>query len=559
MTNGSGQQEFLAGLYLNHFAESTFNSFATPLPEPEAEQIIGKIQALNNKYPAAALEKQGAIPDKLWHDLKSTGLFGLNIPKEYGGVGLSLSGYLKILQSLASVDLGLAIIPTAHLSIGVKGILLFGNEEQKKLFLPKAASGEMIFAYALTEPKTGSDARHITTTATLSDDGKSYILNGTKTYITNGGYAGGLVVFAQMDPASPGHMGALIVETTMAGVKIGRDMDKMGLKISSTTAITFKNVRVPTGNLLGQPGDGFKIAMSILNYGRLGLGAASTGVMEISIAEMIARASARVQFGKPIKEYELIQEKIVRAEVHLAVARAMTEFTAHLLSKDPLANVAIESSHTKLFSTTRAWETLYDALQTAGGAGYLSSLPYEKRMRDFRVTTIFEGTTEIHSIYPPLLLLRQLGQGRKTGRIASLLTMLRKMVEYPTIELDFRDSTMKKGISFIRKNSRLVRLMLLKGAIRHGRKITEKELLLTRITSLSLHTYGVLALLAIIESRRKQGADIRHDLNILAWFIEESEKVRQQCRHLLPDRQEKLHHLIFDEMDRKSIKDKDHD
>ncbi len=196
-----------------------------------------------------------------------------------------------------------------------------------------------------------------------------------------------------MDPQHPGFMGAFIVETGWEGVKIGKDIPKMGLKASSTAAVHFKDVRVPKQNLLGSPGDGFKVAMTILNYGRLALGAASVGILNQAVEDMLKRSKNRIQFGRPIQDYELVQEKIVTARVNASVVSAITSFTAAMLDKNPLAPVAIESSHCKLFGTTRAWNSLYDAQQVAGGSGYLSTQPYEMRMRDFRVTTIFEGTT----------------------------------------------------------------------------------------------------------------------------------------------------------------------
>ena len=187
---------------------------------------------------------------------------------------------------MATQNLDLGFTALAHLSIGTKGILLFGTEEQKRKYLVPAASGHMIFSYALTEPRIGSDAKNIETTAVLDDNGEYYILNGQNTYITNANYAGGLTVFAQLDPQHPGVLGAFVVETAWDGIKIGQEMPKMGLKASSTAAIKFTDVRVSKENLLGQPGDGFKIAMTILNFGRLALGAASSGVMKLSLKDM---------------------------------------------------------------------------------------------------------------------------------------------------------------------------------------------------------------------------------------------------------------------------------
>ena len=294
------------------------------------------------------------------------GLFGLTIPESYGGLGFNLWEYLGVVEELARLDISAGLISLAHLSIGVKGIVLFGTELQKRKYLPPAASGDMIFAFALTEPGIGSDAQHIETTATLSGDGSHYILNGRKTYITNANYAGGLTVFAQLDPKQPGYMGAFIVETDREGVRVGKDMPKMGLKASSTAAIQFKDVRVPVENLLGRPGDGFKIAMTILNYGRLGLGAASAGMMRQSFEDMMHRSSTRIQFGVPIGDFPLVQEKIVKTRVYGFVSSSMNDFVAGLLEESPLRNVAIETSHCKLFGTT---PRMGRGLRRASGGG----------------------------------------------------------------------------------------------------------------------------------------------------------------------------------------------
>ena len=272
MNNG-----ILYDLYTGSFPSRTYLNLEVYRPSEKATALAKEYKELVADYPPGTLEKQSRIPEKLMKAMKRMGLFGISIPERYGGLGLSLSDYLYLVSVMAEEDMSLAIVPLAHLSIGMKGILLFGTEEQKRRYLTPAASGEMIFAYALTEPKVGSDAKHIETTARLSDDGRAYILNGSKTFITNGGYAGGFTVFARIEGAEEGTIGAFIVETAAEGVTIGKDLPKMGLHVSSTTPVMLKNVRVPKENLLGAEGDGFKIAMSILNYGRLGLGAASTG------------------------------------------------------------------------------------------------------------------------------------------------------------------------------------------------------------------------------------------------------------------------------------------
>ena len=537
---------FLEQLYLDRFDKARYQGLSFPEPDPRAEDIIRRYRELIKDYPPGKLEKEGSIPRELMEGLKEIGLFGLNISEEYGGVGLGLAGYLSVLRAMARTDMALALTPTAHLSIGLKGIILFGNEEQKKKYLPQAATGEMIFAYALTEPGTGSDARHIQTTAKLSEDGTHYILSGQKTYITNGGFAGGLTAFAQMDPDKPGFMGAFIVETAWEGVEVGMEIPKMGLKISSTTPISFKDVKVPVENLLGKPGDGFKIAMTILNYGRMGLGSASAGAMDQSLEDMFKRAASRKQFGMPIRDFELIQEKLVKTAAHSFASASMTAATASLLEGDHTGPLAIESSHVKLYGTTRAWDTLYEALQTAGGSGYLATNPYEKRMRDFRVTTVFEGTSEIHSMYPGLYLLRELGKRLKgMGRASQFWYLVKHAYGTPGINLNYSDPVMGSAAGAASELSRSVRKLVHMGLLKYGKKIVSREFLLRRITNLSMAGYGLLAAMASIESARGAGEDVAARLNLLAYLTEEARLTLRSNDRIEESELEKIHRKIF--------------
>ncbi len=537
---------FLEELYLDSFNQHRFESAAFPPMEEQALRIISDYRELIKGHSPGRLEKEGSIPPDLMEGLKKIGLFGLNIPTGYGGQGLSLTGYLGVLRAVGRTDMALALTPTAHLSIGLKGIILFGSEEQKQKYLTQAASGEMIFAYALTEPAIGSDAQHIQTSATLSDDGKHYILNGQKTYITNGGFSGGLTVFAQMDPEKPGFMGAFIVETAWDGVKIGNEIPKMGLKISSTTPVTLENVKVPVENLLGKPGDGFRIAMTILNYGRLGLGAASVGAMEQSVDDMFKRATMRKQFGVPIREFELIQEKMVMARGHGLAAETMTALTASLLEDEPIGSMAIESSHVKLYGTTRAWDTLYDALQTAGGSGYLATQPYEKRMRDFRVTTVFEGTSEIHTMYPALYLLRVLGKRLKgKGRLAQAIYLIKGAYRSPGLSLNYQEPAMVRAASLAATLARRVRRMIHLGLLRHGKALVNRQYFLRRVTHLSLAAYQLLSALAWISTGQKEARKVTAELNLLTWLTEEAAVTLRTAGSMTDNPIESAGHAVF--------------
>ncbi len=354
-----------------------------------------------------------------------------------------------------------------------------------------------------------------------------------------------------MDPDKPGFMGAFIVETAWDGVKIGKEIPKMGLKASSTATIHFKDVRVPKENLLGEPGDGFKIAMTILNYGRLGLAAASNGMMQQSLNDMAKRSSVRIQFGVPINHFELIQEKLVKAKVNSWVGSAITTFTAGLLEDNPLAQAAMESSHSKLFGTTRAWDTLYDAMQVAGGSGYFNTQPYGKRMRDFRVTTIFEGTTEIHSIYPALYLARNLSNrmlAYSKHRPLQFFFLLKGMTKRPHLKIAFKNKGTNRALRLARANARRIHFMIHAGLLRYGKKILEKEFFLRKITTLSLYFYGLLAGLVKIEISKNSGKNIDEDLQLLAYFVEEARENRNRNRILSSSRKEQLHKEIVAEL-----------
>ncbi|MFP4364692.1 MAG: acyl-CoA dehydrogenase family protein [Spirochaetia bacterium] len=542
MSNG-----ILQSLYTDSSLQIEVDKLAPGKISEEARTLVRKYNDTVKTYPPQDLEKNHRLPKTLMDSFKSMGLFGLSIPKEYGGLGLSLIDYFYVVSVMAEKDMALAIVPLAHLSIGMKGILLFGNREQKKKYLTKAASGEMVFAYALTEPKKGSDAKHIETVARKSEDGTHYVLNGTKTYITNGGYAGGLTVFAQIE-GKENTMGAFIVETDLDGVSIGKDLPKMGLTVSSTTAVMLKDVKVPAENLIGEEGDGFKIAMTILNYGRLGLGAASAGAIRQSVEDMKNRANSREQFGEKISSFELIQEKIGYAAMREQSVWAMTAFTASLLEKEPLANVAIESSHTKLYGTENAWHVLYDALQVAGGAGYLRTQPYEKRMRDFRVTTVFEGTSEIHTMYPPLSAMRAISSELNgKNAIGKLFRLLR--LYFPGTSLswlkDLSDPPGRAALGEAKKNIALARKLIAKGMGKYGKHISEHQFYLRKITKLSYTAYAIMSVLFLREhpegwDSKKCGTDI-----VLRYLIFDAKEARRIARSKLVEKFEDSKTTMF--------------
>lgn len=540
MASRSFMEKVLEGI----FDEAVFDSYRMPAESEKVQSLLQSYRDMFKNNSPQKIEDEGRIPEEMLQEMREKGFFGISLAETYGGLGVDLVDCIRFVEEISAQDLAAAVVFLAHLFIGIKGIELFGTEKQKRQYLPLAASGKMIFSYALTEPNFGSDARHIETKAELSGDGKYYILNGTKTYITNANYAQGLTTFAQMDPSHPGFMGAFIVETAWEGVKIGKDMHKMGIKASSTATIQFQNVHVPVENMLGKPGEGFQIALAILNYGRLALGAASAGLIDVSLKGMVTRASSRIQFGVPIREFPLVQEKIINARTHGFVTSCINYFTANLLESRPGEDTVIETSHCKLYGSTRAWDVLYDAMQVAGGAGYLITQPYEKRMRDFRVVPIFEGTTEIHSIYPALFLL-----GRLKRRLISykgfsrwffiLRDFLSSFAAMPW-RLDGGDRTVQEAVKLVKANMRTLKRMLLLGIIFHGEKAGERQFFLRRVTTLSLYAFGLLSVLAKISADCKSGIPNSGDLNLLRYFFEEAKEARSGSTRIFDTKKENM-------------------
>ena len=354
---------------------------------------------------------EGHMPTEFIEELRQFGLFGLIVPEEQGGIGFGNMAYSRTLQQIAMHDASVAVTIGAHSSIGMRGLKLFGTDEQKERYYERLASGEMIAAFCLTEPGAGSDAAAVKTTA--EDKGDHYLVNGSKLWITNGGIADFFTVFARTG-VSKGHakLSALIVTRDMEGVSVGPHEDKMGLRGSSTTSVFFDNVKVPKTNLLGEEDDGFKVAMAILNSGRSGLGGGSVGAMKKLIGLSSKYAMERKQFGEAIGNFGLIKQKIGHMVVDCYAAEAAVSVVA-ALSDRGYEDYSVEAAITKVFASEALWRTADEALQTAGGTGYMRELPYERIVRDCRINRIFEGTNDILRLFIALTTLNDAGQGLK--------------------------------------------------------------------------------------------------------------------------------------------------
>lgn len=336
------------------------------------------------------------IPREIVNKFRELGYFGITIPEEYGGMGAGLLGYIVVQEELGRTLDCFNLLISANNGIGSLGILYFGTEEQKKKYLPKLASGEWISAFALTEPGAGSDASSIKTRAEKKGD--RYILNGTKHFITRADIADVFTVIAVTDPEkrAKGGFSAFIIEKGFRGFKVARIHESMGSDIIKQGELVFEDCEVPEENLIGSEGDGFRVAMKVLSEGRLGIGARAVGASRRLFEESVKYAKERVQFGKPIAEFQGIRWLLAEMATLILASRSMLYNVA--LRREKGEEVIAEASMVKFFSTENAWKIADMALQIHGGYGYMRESGIERLLRDIRSMRIIEGTSEIQKL-----------------------------------------------------------------------------------------------------------------------------------------------------------------
>ncbi|MFC9540979.1 acyl-CoA dehydrogenase [Lysinibacillus sp. NPDC056959] len=337
----------------------------------------------------------GEFPRELLAQMGELGLMGITTPEELGGSAMDFTSYIIAINELSKVSAVMGVILSVHTSVGTNPIIYFGNDEQKKRYVPKLAAGEYLGAFCLTEPSAGSDAGSLQSKAVR--DGDEYVINGSKVFITNGGEADVYIVFASTNPAEKTRgISAFIVEKGTPGLIIGKDEHKMGLHGSRTVQLTFDNCRIPAANLLGEEGEGFKIAMANLDVGRIGIAAQSLGIAEAALEAATAYAKERVQFGKPIAAQQGVGFKLADMATAVESAKLLVFRAADLRTKG--LPCGVEASMAKLFASRTAVQTAIDAIQIFGGYGYTKDYPVERYFRDAKVTEIYEGTSEIQKL-----------------------------------------------------------------------------------------------------------------------------------------------------------------
>ena len=356
------------------------------------------------------LEEHDEVPADIVEDMKEMGLFGLSIPEEFGGIGLSMSQEVQVAYEIGQTSLAFRSVFGTNVGIGSQGILMDGTPEQKANILPKVASGELIMSFALTEPDAGSDAASLKTRADL--DGDHYVLNGTKRYITNAPRAGAFTLMARTGGPGAGGVSSFIVPSDLPGITLGKTDKKMGQRGTKTCDVILENVRVPAANIIGGvPGQGFKTAMKVLDRGRLHISAVSCGMANRIIEEATAYARDRKQFGKAIGEFQLIQAMLADSQAELLAGWSLVQDVAARFDGKPAhvsdPDVSMRVSCAKLFCTEMVGRVADRGVQVHGGAGYINEYPVERFYRDVRLLRLYEGTTQIQQLIIGRELLRQ--------------------------------------------------------------------------------------------------------------------------------------------------------
>ncbi|KAI6196689.1 hypothetical protein M3Y94_01138400 [Aphelenchoides besseyi] len=454
-------------------------------------------------------DEKSAIPMEQLKQFAELGAFGAVVPEEYEGAGLNNTQMGRLAELVGAHDLGLGVVMGAHQSIGYKGILLYGNDAQKQKYLPDVATGRKFAAFCLTEPSSGSDANSIRTRAQKSEDGKHYILNGGKIWISNGGFADVFTVFAQTPVRQPDgttkeKVSAFIVERGFGGVTNGAPEKKMGIKGSNTVEVHFENVKVPVENLLGKEGEGFKVAVNILNNGRFGIPAAMTGSMRFCIQKTIEHVTSRVQFGKKIMEFGDVQEKVAdMIQRHYA-----TESLLYMLASNMdrgVSDYQLEAAIGKVMASENAWQVCDDAIQLHGGMGFMRETELERVLRDLRIFRIFEGANDVMRLFVSLTgmqfagkHLQKLAKDIKSGGISTLFGEVKRRA-FGSSDGDFTSvvhPSLKSSASLLNTSvssfGKTVEMLLAK----HRRGIIDRQYELIRIADAAIEIYSLVAVLS---------------------------------------------------------------
>ncbi len=512
---------FVKALYRGEFRGGAI----FPYPELSTEDAV-TVQAAEaqvrhfaeTEIDAEAIDRQAEIPRSVIDGLARLGVLGMTAPVEYGGRGFSQLGYCRIMEILGGHCASTGVFVNAHHSIGIRALVLFGTTEQKARWLPMLTKAEKLAAFALTEAEAGSDASNVQTVATPSEDGQTFILNGTKRWITNGGIADVLTVMARTPDPNGGDskITAFLVTPDLPGFEVVEShMAKCGIRGTATGRLAFHDMPVPAANILGPRGKGLKVALTVLDFGRTTFGASCTGVAKRCLAAAVAHANRRKQFGRTLGEIELVQKKIAYLAATAYAMEATTYETAALIDRGA-EDYMLETAILKVFATEMLWNGVYETMQIYGGKGYFLDEPYERWMRDARINTIGEGSNEVLKAFIALVGMRDTGEGFRTT-----LEGLKKPTRFvPTLFGFGRDhlahflsspqapevmSSLVGPRDALLKRVKTFGWMVEKQLIRHREALLEMQYIQERIADAAIAMYTASCTLARLDAQLRAG------------------------------------------------------
>lgn len=487
-------EEFLfSGKKKRSFAKSLFFGDFDPVSYPKKQDaaIAEKVKqfALQNIDPKW-IDQHSEIPDSVIVGLGKIGLLGLTIPKEFEGLGLSQYAYCKAMEELARVCGSTALFVNAHQSVGLKALLLYGTEEQKRKYLPLLSRGEHIAAFSLTEPNAGSDASGIETRAVYDPERKSYIINGRKQWTTNGSIAQMLTVMAKTEGDK---ITAFLVTPDMPGFKVvDKALEKVGMRGTKTSNLEFADLVVPEENILGPKGKGLKICLTVLDYGRTTFGATCTGTAKVALEKVLDYARHRYQFKRPLSSFALIKKKLVQIAAYTYAMEAATYLTAGLVDSGT-EDFMLEATMLKVFASESLWDILYETMQIYGGKSFFTDQPWERMMRDARLNMIGEGANEVLRAFIAVVGLREVGvelQGKK-----HLWHFFKRHFISPKVATKFPKEGKQLGHA-VKK----FHFAVIKAILKYREEIVERQLVLNRLTTALIAIYTATAVMKRMET-----------------------------------------------------------
>lgn len=494
-----------------------------PFPKPTDDQITRTDSLLETlkkfieeKIDPDWIDRHSEIPEEVIRGLGKMGILSLTIPEEYGGLGLSQYTYCKAMETIARKCAATALFVNAHQSVGLKALLLFGTKEQRDLWLPPLGSGEALAAFALTEPNAGSDAGGIETEAIYDPEKDVYRITGNKQWITNGSMAKILTVMAKTDVKTPTgtqkKVTAFLVTPDMPGFKVKAEaLEKVGMRGSRTSNLSFENVSVPAKNILGPIGGGLKVCLTVLDYGRTTFGATCTGAAKELVKMSKEHAIKRYQFKRPLASFALVKQKIARMNALLYAMESATYLTAGLVDQG-VEDFMLEAAMLKVFTSDALWTILYDTMQIFGGRSFFTDAPLERMMRDARLNMIGEGSNEVLRAFIGAVGLRDVGMELKKVKesLSDPLKNWKNLSEFAknstryfkATALPIQSSFLQSEAKQLSKHVRNFGFSIVKVLATYGEEILEKQLILDRLATIAMALFTTSAVISRLDSDR---------------------------------------------------------